>query len=120
MQELEEKIKQKREKRKNRNAFRSRKRLHDKTVNQAQQVSTDLVFDSLSISSTGWMGKRFDIHQNAQMKRKWANRTIESEMVDFQKVAFEEKYVPHFLVDLFGYANRYQFEVTVRNGHKRL
>ncbi|EIM79212.1 uncharacterized protein STEHIDRAFT_116684 [Stereum hirsutum FP-91666 SS1] len=90
MQELEAKISQKNEKKKNQNAYRSRKRLQAKTVNRAEQISTNLQFDSLSISSTGWMGRRFDGRENAQMKKRWSDRTIESDMVDFQRVPFRE------------------------------
>ncbi|EIM81551.1 uncharacterized protein STEHIDRAFT_114974 [Stereum hirsutum FP-91666 SS1] len=68
---------------------RSKKRLRDKTVNKAQQIHTDLQFSSLSISNKGWMGRRFDHDENVRMKRMWRDRTIESEMMGFQRVPFD-------------------------------
>lgn len=113
MQELEAKIRQKREKSKNYNSFRSRKRLYNKTVHRAQQIHTDLQFESLSMSSTGWMGRRFDPEENARMKKKWADRTIESDMVEFKRVPFQEKY--GILLHLVLYADYYKFDVAARD-----
>lgn len=74
---------------------RSKKRLRDKTVNKAQQIHTDLQFSSLSISNKGWMGRRFDHDENVRMKRMWRDRTIESEMMGFQRVPFDSEYVSY-------------------------
>lgn len=120
MQELEAKISQKNEKKRKQNAYRSRKRLQEKTVNRAEQVSTNLQFDSLSISSTGWMGRRFDGRENLQMKKRWADRTIEADMVDFQRVPFQEKYCLPCLPYCLRYADQYKFEITARNGYQGL
>lgn len=89
MKELEDEKQSKLAKRKAKAKARDRKRLWNKTVNQAQQINTSLRFEDLPISSSGWMGRRFDEADNANMKRMWKDRTIEAEMVNFQRVHFD-------------------------------
>lgn len=78
-------------KRKEKGKARGRKRMWNKTVNQAEQINTNLRFEDLRISNEGWMGKRYDSDDNGRMKRMWRNRTIENEMTKFQRVPFNVK-----------------------------
>lgn len=91
MEELRHNMDIKMNKRKSIAKARDKKRLRDKTVNKAEQIHTSLHFRELSISTTGWMGRRFDDYDNAKMKKMWRDRSIESEMRTFQRVPFNLK-----------------------------
>lgn len=91
MEELRQKEEGAAAKKKMQGKQRSRKRMQDKTVNKAEQVHTSLQFDTLPISSSGWMGQRYSEQANASMKRKWRDRSIQSEMLDFKRVSFNEQ-----------------------------
>ena len=67
---------------------RDRLRLFNKTTRRAEQYNTQLNFESLSISSTGWMGQRVDEIDSKVMKRKWRDGTIRQHMKDFQSIPF--------------------------------
>lgn len=119
MEEWIEKEKAAREKKKLRGKSRSRRRMHDKTVNDAEQVCTDLKFDTLPISSSGWMGRRYDDHGNSVMKRRWSDRTIESDMVMFKRVCFNTEYVALIYRPLIIRLRRPEIVPTTSDRHQR-
>lgn len=95
MEQLKAEYAYKKDKKKFLNAERSKRRLLNKTVRQAEQVYTTLQFGSLPISKEGWMGTRMNGQDNAQMRRKWSDRTIAEDMDDFQMVPFDLKYLTY-------------------------